>query len=109
MDDPNKSEAAKKSIWDNLVMRGQDSLSYDKNRGIVTGEGFKDKDIANDYSFSNEAFNVGKLVKDDIISGKYAATKNGAYVWYNPITNKQSTNADDPNARVFKRTSEGKL
>ena len=67
MDDPNKSEAAKKSIWDNLVMRGQDSLSYDKNRGIVTGEGFKDKDIANDYSFSNEAFNVGKLVKDDII------------------------------------------
>ena len=36
MDDPNKSEAAKKSIWDNLVMRGQDSLSYDKNQGIVT-------------------------------------------------------------------------
>ena len=109
MDDPNKSEAAKKSIWDNLIMRGQDSLGYDKNQGLVTGEGFKDKDIANDYSFSNEAFNVGKLVKDDIISGKYAATKNGAYVWYNPITNKQSTNADDPNARVFKRTSEGKL
>lgn len=116
MDDPNKSEAAKKSIWDNLIMRGQDSLGYDKNQGIVTGEGFKDKDIANDYSFSNEAFNVGKLVKDDIISGKYAETKNGAYGWYKPVTDKQgnttytqSTDANDPNGKVFKRTSSGKL
>jgi len=116
MDDPNKSEAAKKSIWDNLIMRGQDSLGYDKNQGLVTGEGFKDKDIANDYSFSNEAFNVGKLVKDDIISGKYAATKNGAYGWYKPVTDKQgnttytqSTDAGDPSGKVFKRTSEGKL